>query len=161
MPSWSHVTATAPELARTVRSRFDLHGLALMATLRRDGWPRISGIEPLFTDRELWLGMMDRSRKVADLLRDPRLALRAATSDKEVADGDAKLSGRATAVEDKEGIARFRADFQASMGYAPPDGPMHVFAVDVTEMSMLRPAGDHLIIEWWREGEAPHRVERQ
>src|SRR5919205_2769551 len=101
MASWSGVTSAAPELAALVRARFEATGLGLLATLRRDGSPRISGIEPLFTDAELWLGMMPGSRKAADLLRDPRFALHNATVDKQVTHGDAKLSGRAVLVQDE------------------------------------------------------------
>src|ERR687886_1463709 len=100
MPAWKEVAAAAPELAALVRKRFEATGLGLLATLRRDGAPRISGIEPLFTDDELWLGMMPGSRKAADLLRDPRFAFHSATVDKQVTHGDAKLSGRAIAVQD-------------------------------------------------------------
>src|SRR4051794_36207099 len=84
MPTWTEVTSAAPELAAVVQGRFDAHGLALLATVRRDGAPRISGIEPLFALDEVWLGMMDHSRKAQDLLRDPRLALHSATVDKQV-----------------------------------------------------------------------------
>ena len=158
--SWAEVEAAAPELAGRVRTRFERHGLGLLATLRRDGGPRISGIEPLFAG-ELWLGMMDRSRKGADLRRDPRLALHSATEDKNVAEGDAKVSGRAVLVDDPGDLARFQAEFAAFTGYGPPPGPMDLFRVDVREVSFLRPGGDHLVIEWWRQGEPVQRVERR
>ncbi len=160
MASWSDVVAAAPELAPTVRARFDATGLGLLATLRRDGSPRISGIEPFFAG-ELWLGMMDGSRKGADLRHDPRLCLHSATADKDVAEGDAKLNGRAVLVGGGEDLARYRRDFAAAHGLDAPPGPMDVFRVEVTDMSFLRPAGDHLVIQWWREGGPVHRVERR
>ena len=98
MVCWSDVVIAAPELAAAVQARFDAHGLGLLATLRRDGSPRISGIEPLFALGEVWLGMMPESRKALDLLRDPRFALHNATVDKAVTEGDAKLAGRAIPV---------------------------------------------------------------
>src|ERR687886_3125309 len=104
MAAWKDVASSAPELAALVRARFEATGLGLLATLRRDGSPRISGIEPLFTDDELWLGMMPESRKADDLLRDPRFALHSATEDKQVTHGDARLSGRAVLVEDQATI---------------------------------------------------------
>jgi hypothetical protein len=109
---------------------------------------------------ELWLGMMDRSRKGADLRRDPRLCLHSATADKAVTEGDAKLFGRAVLVTGGGDLDRFRADFAAHAGAEPPAGPMDLFRVDVTDMSFLRPAGDHLVIEWWRESDGLHRVDR-
>lgn len=159
MLSWAAVVDAAPDLAASVRSRFDASGLGLLATLRADGSPRISGVEPLF-DAELWLGMMPRSRKAADLLRDPRLCLHSGTADKEVREGDAKVSGRAVPVTDEGEIAAFRARFAAHAGMEPPPGPMHLFRVAVTDMSFLRPAGDHLVIEWWRPGLPVSRVDR-
>lgn len=148
-------------LATHARERIEAHGLALLATLRADGSPRISGVEPLFADGELWLGMMDGSRKAADLQRDPRLALHGATIDKEVRDGDVKLSGRAVEVVESEVRARYLSAFEASNGEVPPPGPFHLFRVDVTEVVSLRPAGDHLVIETWKEGRGVRRIERR
>jgi Pyridoxamine 5'-phosphate oxidase len=157
---WSEVVAAAPELAASVRDRFDAHGLALLATVRRDGSPRLSGLEPLFTPGDLWFGMMSQSRKGADLRRDGRFALHSATTDKQVAAGDAKLSGRAGPVTDEAHKAAFRRDFERATGAPPPEGPFELFRADVSEMSLLRPAGDHLDIWWWRDGVGEHRVER-
>jgi hypothetical protein len=161
MTSWAGVTAGAPDLAKSVRHRFEAHGLALMASLRRDGSPRLSAVEPLFARGDLWLGMMPGSRKAADVLRDPRLALHGATTDKAVSQGDAKVAGRAVPIYDKRVVAAFVAAFEATTGSPPPPGPFHLFTVDVDEISFLRPAGDHLVIDWWREGGPVRRVERR
>jgi hypothetical protein len=157
MTSWAGVTATAPDLAQAVKARFEAHGLALMATIRRDGSPRLSPVEPLFARGELWLGMMDGSRKVADLRREPRLALHSATVDKEVAEGDAKIAGQAVPADDVE---VFRAAFEEATGGPPPPGPFPLFRVNVVELSLLKPAGDHLVIDWWREGGPVRRISR-
>lgn len=161
MPAWSEVSAAAPELAAAVKARFAATGLGLIATLRRDGSPRLSGVEPLFALGEVWLGMMPGSLKARDLLRDPRFALHAATVDKNVAEGDAKIGGRALVVVNHDEMARFADAFKAETGYDPGSGPFHLFRADVSEVSMLRPGGDHLAIEWWREGEGAKRVERR
>lgn len=161
MSSWSDVLTAAPDLAKKVQSRFDAHGLALLATIRADGYPRLSAIEALFTSEEILLGMMPNSRKALDLLRDPRLALHNATEDKNVSQGDAKLVGDAVHVADEAALQRARQAFADATGNPPPEGPMHLFTVDVREMSFLMPAGDHLDIEWWKEGQAPRSVERR
>jgi hypothetical protein len=158
--SWAEVEAAASELAERVKERFESTGLGLLATLRSDGSPRISGIEPLFALDELWLGMMDGSRKAADLLRDPRLALHNATEDKQVTNGDARISGRAVEITDEGSFERFNRAFQGETGYSPPP-PYHLFRVDVTEVMHLKPGGDHLVIEWWKEGTGTNRVERR
>jgi Pyridoxamine 5'-phosphate oxidase len=159
MASWSEVEDAAPELAERVKERFQSTGLGLLATLRADGSPRISGIEPLFALDELWLGMMHTSRKALDLQRDPRLALHNATEDKQVTNGDARISGRAVEVLEEDAFERFNRAFQGETGYSPPP-PYHLFKVDVTELMFLKPGGDHLVIETWRDGEDVKRTER-
>src|SRR5690349_21246926 len=159
--TWNDFAEQAPELAALAAARIEAHGLALLATLRADGAPRISGIEPLISDGELWFGMMPGSRKVADLERDPRFALHSATIDKNVAERDVKLSGRAVAVADgSEAMDTFKAAFAAATGHEVPPGPMNLFTADLTEASSLRPDGDHLVIDWWHAGGAPQSTDR-
>jgi general stress protein 26 len=159
MTSWREVTAAAPELAAEVRTRFEATGLGMLATLKKDGGPRISAIEPFFTDDELWLGSMPDSHKAADMQRDPRIALHAASVDKNVKEGDAKLDGRAVLVTDTETFEAFRAAFAEAHG-GVPDGPFPLFRVDVSGISMLKPAGDHLDIRWWNERDGAQQVDR-
>ena len=105
--------------------------------------------------------MMEGSRKAADLDRDPRLAMHAASVDKDVGDGDAKVAGRAVRATDDE-FRRFTTRPAAEGGPVPP-GPFPLFRVDLTEASLLRvgPGGDHLVIEWWRPGAGVTRLERR
>ena len=67
--------AEAPGLTVLVRGFFDARVHKTLATLWRDGSPRISATEIDFADGELWLGSMWRSLKALDLRRDPRFAL--------------------------------------------------------------------------------------
>jgi hypothetical protein len=162
MTTWNEAVTAAPELATLVQERFEATGLAMLATLRADGSPRISGIETSFWDGELWLGSMWEARKALDLRRDPRLALHAATVDKEVKEGDARIAGRALELDDEVRKQAFARRFEEETGYDPnANGPWHLFHVDVTELSMVRPAGDHLVIDVWHPGEAPRRIERR
>jgi hypothetical protein len=159
MPSWEEVTRAAPALARSVRERFDAHRHKVLATLRADGSPRLSGIEVTFKEGELWLGMMQGSRKSLDLRRDPRLALHSATADTELAGGDARIAGRAIQVTEPEAMTALVAGDERHAGGAPLGD---VYRVDVAEVVLVRigdPA-DHLVIESWREGGAVTRVER-
>lgn len=160
MTTWNDVEAAEPDLAGRVRARFEATGLALVATVRADGSPRISGWEPLFDLGQLWLGSMPDSRKGVDARRDPRIALHSATADKDVKEGDAKVSGRAVLVTDEAERLEYSQAFQHENQIEVPQ-PFDLFRVDITEISMLRPAGDHLVIEWWRPGEDAHRIERR
>jgi hypothetical protein len=160
MASWKEIEAAAPELAGRARAAFDAHKHKLLATLRRDGSPRISGIEATFADGELWLGMMPGSRKALDLRRDPRLALHSASldppEDPTTWPGDAKLAGRAVEVDDPALKQRFAG------GGGQPDEP-HLFRVDITEVVHTRvgnPA-DHLVIELWQPGRDVRRMQRR
>ncbi len=163
MARWADIETATPDLAKRVRLRFEAHGLALLASLRSDGAPRISGIEPLFDGGELWLGMMPGSLKARDLHRDPRLALHSATVDKEVKEGDAKVAGRAVPVVAEDEVDAFRAMFAAHTGYAPPPGPMELFRLDVSEVVLLGVGDppDHMVIESWNPREGTRRIERR
>jgi hypothetical protein len=168
MASWDEVAAAAPDLAGRARALFDAHRHKVLATLREDGSPRVSGIEANFSQGDLWLGMMSGSRKALDLRRDPRLALHCATvdppDDPAKFEGDAKLAGRAEEITDLERVrAIISAEGQAA-GEAPPEpGSFHLFRVDVTELVLTRVGDppDHLVIEVWREGEGVRRMQRK
>lgn len=160
MTNWNDLRTECPDLAAVAQARIDATGLAFMATLRRDGAPRISGIEPLFALDELWLGMMPGSRKARDLQRDPRLTLHNASVDKAVTEGDVRISGRGIEVTDPATETAVREAFAAHTGYAPPEGPMHLFRVDVTELVTIRAAEDHLAIDTWHEGRGTNHIDR-
>src|SRR3954468_3811894 len=162
MTNWNDALAAAPELGKLGQERFGAPGLRSLAPLRADGSPRISGIEPSFWDGELWLGSMWEARKALDLRRDPRLALHAASVDKEVKEGDARIAGRAIELDDQTRKDAFARRFAEETGFDPNDnGAWHLFRVDVTELSLIRPGGDHLDIDVWHPGQPPRRIERR
>jgi hypothetical protein len=157
MATWEDVSTAAPELAKTARELFEAHTHLTIATLRKDGSPRISGIECNFIEGELWFGSMPNALKARDLQRDPRFALHSGTGDASDWQGDAKVSGRAEEVTDPD---RMTEIFEA-MGH-PQSGPSHLFRAELSEMSTVRlgdPA-DHLVIDSWREGEPVRRIKR-
>ncbi|MDQ2943168.1 MAG: pyridoxamine 5'-phosphate oxidase family protein, partial [Candidatus Dormibacteraeota bacterium] len=133
--SWAELEAALPAFARRVRAVFDAHKHKTLATLRRDGSPRISGVEMEFADGDVVIGMMLGSVKVGDLELDPRLAVHSGTEETPSEDpsswtGDAKIAGRALAMAEEK-FNRFR--------------------IDITEVVLIRvgrPA-DHLVIESW------------
>lgn len=100
--TWSEFEAAVPELARLGRERFERAGLALLGTIRRDGSPRISPIEPHLAVGQLLLGMLPRSLKALDLHRDPRCVVHSCVSDPDGREGEFKLYGRAVVAEDRD-----------------------------------------------------------
>ncbi len=159
MARWTEIEAAEPTFARAVLERLDAGVHKTIATLRRDGSPRISGTETFLAEGDLWLGSMPGARKAADLRRDPRYALHSASSDPPGWSGDAKLAGRVEEIVDAE---RRRRVF-GTLGTEPPSPDAHLFRVDITEAVLVRlnEARDALVIEHWHEGRGLERLERR
>jgi hypothetical protein len=154
--SWSAIETEAPELAARARVFLDAYVHKTLATLRRDGSPRISGSEVIFAEGELWLGSMWRSLKALDLQRDPRFALHSGSPDPDAGwRGDAKLAGRVEEIDDEERRERI-------FGGKGGPGPAHLFRCDVTELVTVTLADPptHLVIDSWHEGRGVTRRER-
>jgi pyridoxamine 5'-phosphate oxidase-like protein len=143
MPSWSVFEAEAPELAARVRERLDAHKHKTMATIRRDGSPRISGTETELSDGELWIGSMRDALKALDLRRDPRFAVHSGSDEPEDWKGDAKLAGVAEEV-------------------SAPDADSHRFRLDLLEVSTVGLDDERkaLVIEVWKPGEGVRTIKR-
>ncbi len=119
-----------------------------MATLRRDGSPRISGTEVELVDGQLRLGSMPRAVKAMDLRRDPRIAIHGPTEDPPSSapaawKGEAKIAGTATEIES--------------------DDPAHRFVIDIQEavITHLNQAGDRLVVESWSPARGRRTFERE
>ena len=158
MSTFAEVAAAEPEFADRVRAAFDAHRHKVLATLRADGSPRVSGIEMSFVDGEPWLAGMPQSVKFADLRRDPRFALHGGSADPDTFTADAKLSGRATEVTDPEEWARFAA--AAGMEVRP--GDVELFRVDLEQVVLvaLNDEKTALVVSSWRPGRGLSRTER-
>ena len=130
MPSWTEFEAAAPALAETVRRRLEAHKHMTLATVRRDGAPRISGTEAALRDGELWIGSMWRAMKALDLQRDPRFALHAGSEDPPAWTGDAKLAGVVDEITDPARVREIN-------GAAGASGPSHLFRLDLREVSAV------------------------
>src|SRR4051812_17826148 len=152
MATWKDIEQDAPAFAARVRGLFDAGTNKTIATLRRDGSPRISANEAKFENGELTFGMMAGSMKLLDIRRDPRLAMHAPTLEPpadhpEAGPGDAKLAG--VAVETP----------------APADTPFPdagFFKIDIHEVTLtyVGTPADHLVIETWHTGRGHQRHTR-
>ena len=148
MASWTEFEAAAPEFAARVRSLITSRKHLTMATLRRDGSPRISGTEVEFANGQLQIGSMPRAVKALDLQRDPRVAIHGPTEDPPPGapaawKGEAKIAG--TAAEVGSG------------------GPAHRFVIDVNEavITHMNEAGDRLVVESWSPSRGSRTFERE
>ncbi|MFE9488683.1 pyridoxamine 5'-phosphate oxidase family protein [Streptomyces sp. NPDC006641] len=154
--SWEGFRSAEPAFADTVRTRFEQYRHHVLATLRKDGSPRVTGLEVDFRFGELWLGMMPDSRKALDLLRDPRFAVHANPGpDAEMADGDVRISGRAVVENDPEVLTRFIEETK------PPE-PFHLFRTELQEV--VRTSVDaqekEIVIQVWRPGTPVRTIRR-
>src|SRR5215475_6629509 len=102
---WSELERRQPGLAGLGRQRLLEPGVVLVATIRGDGTPRISPVEPYVLDGVLWLSMLWQSRKAADLLRDPRVLVHSVITSRNGGEGEFKIRGTARA-EDDPGLSR-------------------------------------------------------
>ena len=156
MATWRQFSDEAPELAAAVRARLEATKHHVLATLRRDGSPRVSGTEVDFSGDDLTVGSMWAAVKARDLQRDGRFALHANPgAGTTMAGGDAKLSG--VAVELGDDAKR------AYQEHANPPEPYHLFRLELAEavLTSLHPEGDRLVIETWRPGQGVSRTERR
>ena len=152
MASWQEIEKDAPAFAARVKALFDAGTNKTIATLRRDGSPRISASEAAFQDGELTFGMMGGSMKLLDVRRDPRIAMHAPTLEPpadhpESGPGDAKLAGLAVEMP------------------TPPGGEVDAghFRIDIREVALtyVGTPADHLVIESWHSDRGYQRRTRR
>ena len=143
MADWHQFESEAGELAAQIRRRFEAHKTHVLATLRKDGSPRVSGSEVDFRDPDLTFGSMLGAVKARDLQRDGRCAIHAHPSD-----GDAKLAGVAIEVTDEAGKAALTTG-------AEPPGDFHAFRLDLTEavLTKVDEKEQVLVVQHWRPGQ--------
>jgi hypothetical protein len=96
--TWGDFEAAAPALADRAQVRLEETRVALLGTIRADGSPRISPIEPYFAPGVLLLGAMASSAKARDLLRDARCVLHSVVTAPDAGEPEFKLYGRAAEV---------------------------------------------------------------
>ncbi|SFQ09820.1 hypothetical protein SAMN05421810_104475 [Amycolatopsis arida] len=121
----------------------------MLATLRRDGAPRVSGSEVDFRGPDLCIGSMLDARKARDLRRDGRCALHANPGGGMGEEGDAKLAAVAVEVTDPDEVRR-----------ALGDQPAHLFRLDLTEAVVTSVEGNTLVVRAWHPGGPEVRYER-
>jgi hypothetical protein len=148
MASWSEFEAAEPEFASRLRELMTSHRHMTMATIRRDGSPRISGTEVEFTNGKLQIGSMAGAVKALDLRRNPRVAIHGPTYDPPEGrpagwKGEAKVAGTAVEVASGSAAHRFHIDIQEAV------------------ITHLNEAGTRLVVESWNSTRGYRRLERE
>jgi hypothetical protein len=132
-----------------MHNRLIAPGVLLVATIRRDGAPRLSPVEPLVLDGDLWLSMMWQSRKATDLLHDDRILVHSITTTREGGEGEVKVRGHAQAVDDPTLRSRY-CDAVAVLGWRPEEPYFHLFRINIADVTLVRyaPTGDQYVARW-------------
>ncbi|MBV9445674.1 MAG: hypothetical protein JO345_07240 [Streptosporangiaceae bacterium] len=133
---WSAIADSEPALGAVVFDKLIGPGVLLAGTTRRDGSARISGVEPLILDGDLWLSMMRASAKALDLARDPRILLHSIVTGPEPA-AEIKMRGTVRAEDDHDVQRRYAAAVAAEIGWRPVVGEFTLFTVDVGDVTYI------------------------
>jgi hypothetical protein len=148
---WNEFELEQSKLAELGRRRLGDPGVVLVGTIRNDGSPRLSPVEPLFWNGDLWLSMGWESRKADDLRRDARVLVHSIVTGREGAGGEYKVRGHAIAEVDpavQDGYARA---IRAQAGWEPQPGRFHLFRVDVDDVTFIRwdpSTNDQFVSRW-------------
>lgn len=153
--TFADLEAAAPTLGAFARRRIEETGLSFVATLRSDGWPRISGWEVFLVDGRLYVGSMLSAVKARDVQRDARCCVITPLADKDDHTGEAKLFCEAREVTDRGEWDAVRRSFEADRGFDPLGelGNAHLFEMQVVGAAWTRvEREEELVTTSWREG---------
>ncbi len=135
---WGEFEAHAARLAAVGRRMLGEPGVVLVVTIRRDGTPRLSPVEPLFWEDDLWLSMGWGTRKAEDLARDARLLVHSIVTSRDGTGGEFKLRGRAVAEDTSEIHHAYAAVVATQLGWEPEPGRLHLWRVDIGDVTFIR-----------------------
>lgn len=160
MVTWKQFAEEAPHIAEIFERRHAATGnLCMLGTIRSDGYPRISPVEPrIFADQLVVVGMPGTT-KFRDLARDPRFSLHTATVDPHVGDGDVKVWAEAVNHQDPDLHEGFADDLFETTGFDLRGEVFDPFYVaDIGGASSVEVVDQQLIITIWKPGEGERQV---
>jgi len=117
MITWTQFEKQHPALAQAGREQFYVHGLGLgfLATVRKDGGPRVHPVCPVVSRAGLHV-FIQPGPKLSDLRRDPRYALHSETAAPPREDDGFALTGEAREVADSATRSVVTSQFLAERG---------------------------------------------
>ena len=157
--NWAEFKSASPELAEAGEKLFERVGVVMVGSVRKDGSPRISPVEPLFAGDELYFGMMPETFKAQDLLRDGRCTIHNVISDKNVPEGEFKINGAMRNVEDEIERQLYCDELNKKIGWSPEGMPFALFAIQVQSAGLFVMSSQTddptqgRLVTIWREGE--------
>ncbi len=103
MVTWSQFAAAAPEMAERGFQQLSIP-VAYLATLKKDGAPRLHPLSPIFADGRLFVAIQETAPRRFDLARDGRYSLHALPPElgEHYDEFEFNVTGRARRVTDAE-----------------------------------------------------------
>lgn len=144
--SWKLFEDEQPELATFGAER--LNGkVAYLATVRKDGSPRVHPVTPIIGQGHLFVFMEPTSPKGHDLRRDGRYAIHCAMSDTSGASGEFTISGHAQFIDDPE-----RRETAVQLASYTPSDRYILFEFRVERVASTIYEGERVIRQRWKQG---------
>jgi general stress protein 26 len=141
--TWKLLEDQRPDLAAFGLER--LNGkVAFLATVRKDGSPRVHPMTPIIGEGYFFVFMEPTSPKGHDLRRDGRYAIHCSVGDTGGAGGEFTIAGHARLVEDSE----LRVVATRLSSYAPADRYI-LFEFDIESATSTIYEGDQVLRQRW------------
>jgi hypothetical protein len=157
---WADFGEQQQQLAALGRKMLGDPGVVLVATIRDDGTPRVSPVEPLFWADDLWLSMGWGTRKAVDLTRDPRILVHSIVASRDGTSGEYKVRGHAITENEATVHEAYANVVAATLGWRPEPGRFHLFRIDVEDVTYIRwddATNDQYVTRWPHGGEFVRR----
>ncbi|MCH8009070.1 MAG: pyridoxamine 5'-phosphate oxidase family protein [Chloroflexi bacterium] len=148
MATWAEFTAAAPAIAELGLTQFEKFHIAYLATVRKDGSPRVHPVSSIIADGRLFIATNPQSPKRHDLTRDGRFVLHMLPGEN---DAEFLIRGRARRVTDGD----TRAAVTNAAGHTVHDVDW-IFEYDIQEAMMaywenVGQPDTRPVREFWRE----------
>ena len=142
--SWKALEQDDSELAGAGAERFGA-GVAYLATVRKDGSPRVHPVTPIVGRGRLFLFMEPTSPKGHDLSRDGRYAMHSAVGGPSGEGGEFMISGHARPVEDTA-----TRELATELSSYAPEGRYVLFELGVESASLITYEADRMLRRRWQ-----------
>lgn len=131
MVTWNEFAAAAPEMAERGHRQLSIP-LAYLATVRRDGSPRLHPLSPIFADGRLFVAIEATAPRRFDLQNDGRFSLHALPPalGPDYDEFEFNVTGHARRVSDPETLSKI-AEAERARGRPGPKDDDWVFELDV------------------------------
>lgn len=145
--SWSKLESQVPEIAKFGRERMH-NKVAYLATIRKDGSPRVHPFTPIIGGGHFFVFMEPTSPKGNDLRRDSRYSAHCSVTDTSGESGEFSVAGRAKFIEDPE----LRALAVRVTPYHPAERYI-LFEFEVESVLVTEYKGDQTVRTRWKVDE--------